>query len=473
MVSESTPLDPATRDLFAAMGSGDTEAATRALTQGASLRAVNEKQNTPLIAAMIACDTEMMRVLLAAGADPNQRVAGNLPPLILAAKMHIPALYALGGGEVAGDEPAEPCIRILAAAGADVKTQGPEAAMYAVSSQAVTTLEALDAAGLDWAAVYTEVEQPAPLIDLLLAQATSRPGIGTAVIDFCLRHGAKTNRTRGGQSHLLTLVSKANMDFPAFAKLVDAGADLEATDAQGRTALMLTAALGHDPAFALLVEKGADPWRQDPAGCCALHWAAAHGHHNVLQCGARLGLDQHALPVARVDREAIAFDNLAGSSFALRSAGTPGFFHVAATGADGDSVQASLVNRFCNYRAPQGPFLVLHSLAAALTPLRPTDPWAKPSPFSLRKSESMVLVLAGVETTPDLIRQPAPSDYEPQPVLAAVAVCRTLDEARACQMAIPARAYVAQLETILMLDEGYPLPHASIELKDDNLSLSS
>ena len=473
MVSESNPLDPATRDLFAAIGSGDTEAATRALTQGASLRAVNEKQNTPLIAAMIACDAEMMRILLAAGADPSQRVGGNLPSLILAAKMHIPALYALGGVETTGAEPAEPCIRILAAAGADVKTHGPEAAMYAVSSQAVTTLEALDAVGLDWGATYTEVEHPAPLIDLLLSQATSLPGIGTAVIDFCLSHGAKTNRTSGGQSHLLTLVRKVNMDFPAFAKLVQAGADLESADAQGRTALMLAAGLGHDQAFALLVEKGADPWRQDPSGCCALHWAAAHCQHNVLQCAARLGLHNHALPVARVDGEAIAFDKLAGSCFALQLARTPGFFHVAATGADGDAVQASLVDRFCNYRSPQGPFLVLHYGAAPLDPLRPTEPWAKAAPMTLRKSDFVVLVLAGVGTTPDLIRQPAPSDYEPQPVLALAAVCRSLDQAQALQRSHPARAYVVQLETILMLDEGYALPHPSIQLKDDKLSLSS
>lgn len=56
--------------------------------------------------------------------------------------------------------------------------------------------------------------------------------------------------------------------------LIEEGADVNATDRYGRTALMHAAAAGHLEAVELLLEHGAHVWPQDEKGKSALHHAA-------------------------------------------------------------------------------------------------------------------------------------------------------------------------------------------------------
>ena len=57
--------------------------------------------------------------------------------------------------------------------------------------------------------------------------------------------------------------------------LLDKGADVEARDDRGRTALMTAAELGHAEIVELLLRHGADPRDRDTAGKSALDLATA------------------------------------------------------------------------------------------------------------------------------------------------------------------------------------------------------
>ncbi|MNE55534.1 Ankyrin repeats (3 copies) [compost metagenome] len=59
--------------------------------------------------------------------------------------------------------------------------------------------------------------------------------------------------------------------------LVEQGADLEGTSADGRTALMMAAMFNRTPMVEYLLSKGADPKRQDAKGITALGAAQAMG----------------------------------------------------------------------------------------------------------------------------------------------------------------------------------------------------
>jgi hypothetical protein len=419
-----------------------------------------DETTTPLLAAVIAGDGDRVAALLREGADPNQRAGDGLPPLVLAAKIHVPALYDLGADVSARAEPAEPCIRHLVAAGADLMRQGPEAAFRAVSNRAVSTLRALDEAGLDWHAVYAEGDEPGRLIDLLLAQATASGGLADGVVEFCLQHGAHREHRSAGKSPLLALVGKVNLDLPALKRLVAAGADLEATDVRGLTPLMLAAALGHGDAFKLLVGQGADPWRQDPAGRCALHWAAAFGQRDVLQLAELLGLRTHPMPTAAVDREPCPLDAVAPRGcFALGRHPGAGVFAALATGADLAEVHAQLHAAYGNYRSPQGPFLVARLEAAARVPLGATHPFASSVAFAATPGTHLLLELLGVQPVQSMADRDPPDAF---PARALLTVAAAGEPSLEAQRSLSTRSYVAVLETILTLEDGYPDEHASV-----------
>lgn len=61
-------------------------------------------------------------------------------------------------------------------------------------------------------------------------------------------------------------------------RLVDAGADVNARNAQGRTALHVAANEGREGLVRYLLTRGAAPNLQDADGNTALHLAAAGGH---------------------------------------------------------------------------------------------------------------------------------------------------------------------------------------------------
>lgn len=80
--------------------------------------------------------------------------------------------------------------------------------------------------------------------------------------------------------------------FSALAALLEAPKlDLEATNANGETALMMAAFRGHNPSVRKLIEKGAALNRD---GWTPLHYAAANGHVDTINILVEAGADLNA-----------------------------------------------------------------------------------------------------------------------------------------------------------------------------------
>lgn len=110
----TTPGAGAVRDpsldipLIEAASNGDAERVRALLEQGASVRATDAQGRTPLVAAAYGNHVAVAEVLVAAGADPDERDASVQSP------------YLIATSEV-GDDPA--LLDVLLAAGADVASR--------------------------------------------------------------------------------------------------------------------------------------------------------------------------------------------------------------------------------------------------------------------------------------------------------------------------------------------------------------
>lgn len=87
-------------------------------------------------------------------------------------------------------------------------------------------------------------------------------------------------------------------DEAALRLFIDAGVDLEMTNAVGWTPLMVTAFMGSERQAALLVNAGANVNSRDSRGYGPLHWAALKGYSGVVQ----LLLGKRALVNAKSDK---------------------------------------------------------------------------------------------------------------------------------------------------------------------------
>ena len=182
-------------------------------------------------------DVAAVRALLAGGADPNAREAGdNTTPLHWAA-----SAQCIDG------------VRALLDAGADVHGVGD--------------VHALDVIG--WATVFgLSGDDPRPTVALLVergarhhifsAMALDDPGlIRRVVAETPQALDRRLSRFEHGQTPLHYAISRVRYDILDL--LIGLGADLEATDASGQTALAVAIARGDREAEARLRAAGARP----------------------------------------------------------------------------------------------------------------------------------------------------------------------------------------------------------------------
>ena len=80
-------------------------------------------------------------------------------------------------------------------------------------------------------------------------------------------------------------------DADALRAQLDAGAEVDALDRHGQTALMLAAQRGHLAAVRVLLEAGADRDRAAKFGLTATHLAALNEHERVARALAAAGAD--------------------------------------------------------------------------------------------------------------------------------------------------------------------------------------
>ena len=107
--------------------------------------------------------------------------------------------------------------------------------------------------------------------------------------------------------------------------LLEAGADVDATNRWGETALMIAAEKGLFGNVALLLKAGADVKRLDHMGCSALHLACKNGNRNavkqLIEAGADLRQTNHW---GRTPLDEAVWENRPEAAKMLRAAGAPG-----------------------------------------------------------------------------------------------------------------------------------------------------
>jgi ankyrin repeat protein len=90
----------------------------------------------------------------------------------------------------------------------------------------------------------------------------------------------------------LWAAAKAN-DVAELERLLDGGAEIDAKDPRGYSALMLAAYSGSEAALDVLLARGADPRSADPGGNTVLMGAAFKGHASMVEKLLAAGADPH------------------------------------------------------------------------------------------------------------------------------------------------------------------------------------
>ena len=242
-----------------------------------------QTQTTPLHQAVVSGDGAAVQRLIRSGADVNVANRYGVTPLLLAAQR--------GRGDL---------IDTLLKAGANVKRaearlpEGQTLLMHAARTGDIASLKALITAGSNvnaretrtgttaaiWAATGNRGDAVRVLAEAgadlnVLSKVTSYPHTQNGVLLSGLEEGysyvGQTVLPRGGWSAAMYAAREGAVD--AARALGAWGANLDLTDPEGTTALIVAVINGHYDVAAVLVEKGANPNIADIKGMTPLYAA--------------------------------------------------------------------------------------------------------------------------------------------------------------------------------------------------------
>jgi ankyrin repeat protein len=249
------PETDGTPALLSAVRHDDLAAARRLLEAGADPNLATRYGVTPLSLAAANGSEAMIRLLVGAGADPNARDTRGETML----------MAAVGSGELSA-------VEALLDLGADARARDPHyeqtALMFAARAGRTEIARALIDAGADVDAHTRIGEEPAWI------PPNSRRGFSFGI--GIVRGGWPADRgmrpfRKGGMTPLLYTARDGHA--PTAAALLDAGADIDAAEANGITPLIMAVTNDRMDVAKLLVERGAKLDVQDWYGRSAL-WSA-------------------------------------------------------------------------------------------------------------------------------------------------------------------------------------------------------
>ncbi len=259
-------------DLAGAAQRGQWAQVRSLLSANGNVRAAQPDGMTALHWAVQANQEEIVAALLKAGADPNAANRYGITPLWLAAT-----------------NGSAPVTRLLLAAGADPHNalpHGETALMAAGRTGEPETIRVLLEAGADpnaqetaqgesalmWAAAENHPEAIRELIDGGANPDLHAKPLHLAPMDWVQVGMVSTVLPRGGWT---AVMYAARQDAQEAARAVaEGGADLDAQDPDGATALQLAIINQHYDLAVLLMELGANPNTGDNSGMTAMHAAA-------------------------------------------------------------------------------------------------------------------------------------------------------------------------------------------------------
>jgi len=248
------PKENINNPLMAAVGSKQTEIAKLLIAGGADPNTGAWNKHTVLMAAALTGDTEVLNLLISKGARLDEKDTYGFTALMTA------GLYG-------HREAAESLIK----AGADLSIKNNNCEtflMIAVRNLSKKTIELVLSKGADVNVKSCEEGVNAGVTPLIAA--LSRPDNDISIAGLLIRKGADVN-AKISWGTVLTLASM-NPSGEGIKLLLDNGADVNDRSENGITALMMAAAYGRKDMVELLLAKGADSALKDKEGKTAAMW---------------------------------------------------------------------------------------------------------------------------------------------------------------------------------------------------------
>lgn len=255
-----TPQTKLDQDLLSASEDGDAAVAREALKGGANIEAVDSAGRTSLMLASVNGHVDVLKLLIDAGADPNARGSGRTPLMEASMRSRVDIM------------------RELIDAGSDVNLSGnlgETALIMAASGRATETVPLLLEHHAD--PTLSDRDKKTPLMWLVDLQF-HRGGVPVAVIGPLVAAGAEPNaRDKFGRTALMWAVKGdlSTAPRPSVLKaLLDHGADVDIRDVNGETALFALARYVDDAldldngreCVKVLLTAGADPQARNKDG---------------------------------------------------------------------------------------------------------------------------------------------------------------------------------------------------------------